>query len=42
MPGISSNAAKGYGFLSCDYLIDISYIMFIIYITHIDLLKGGD
>jgi len=42
MPGISSNAAKGYGFLSCDYLIDLSYIMFVMFITYIDLRKGGD
>jgi len=42
MPGISSNAAKGLTLKILKKGLDIYYIMFIMFITYINLLKGGN
>jgi len=42
VPGIDSNAVERLIFFPDNYLIDLSYIMFIMFITYIDLRKGGD
>ena len=39
VPGIDSNAVESFVFFMDAYLLDIYYIMFI---TYIDLRKGGD